>query len=184
LHKWADREGIDGRNSATRKKTFFEIYANKFNDPSFQPCSNIYVDLHDYFLDSYDLFDTDEQSLPLVTPNKIKDQVATVRVKALFIICKWEQSRNDSGMCQETDEEFGHIVANQEWLGSGLDDVVDGDNRRIFLRSEKLHVLYYWQLFDENHLLSHSLCKLSDDVKVNSKHVPTISITPNNLNKN
>ena len=41
------------------------------------------------------------------------------------------------------------------------------------LRSEKHHVLHCWQLFDDNHLLSRTLCKLSDDVMVDHSHVPT-----------
>ena len=36
---------------------------------------------------------------------------------------------------------------------------------------EKPHVLYFWQLNDENSLLSHSLAKLSDNAKVDSDDV-------------
>ena len=32
VHKWADHEGIDGRESVSRKKTFFEICDKKFNE--------------------------------------------------------------------------------------------------------------------------------------------------------
>ena len=43
----------------------------------------------------------------------------------------------------------------------------------FFLRSEKSHVLCHWKLFDDNHLLSHILCKLSNDVRVDSNNFPT-----------
>ena len=78
--KWADHEGIDGRNSVSRK--IFETCAKKFNDPSFKPFSNMCFDIHDDFLVSHDLFETEEQSLPLVAPDNIKEKLATVRVKA------------------------------------------------------------------------------------------------------
>ena len=51
-HKWADREVIDGRNSASRKKTFFELCANKNNDTGFHPHFHASLDLHDDFLDN------------------------------------------------------------------------------------------------------------------------------------
>ena len=46
------------------------------------------------------------------------------------------------------------------------------------MRSKKYHVLCYSQLFDDDHLLSHNLCKLSDDVRVYSNHAPTTIRTP------
>ena len=61
VHKWEDCEGIDGRNSASGKKTFFEICAKKFNDSGFCPCSFVCLDLHDDVLVSHGLFETKEQ---------------------------------------------------------------------------------------------------------------------------
>ena len=84
----------------------------------------------------------------------------------------------------ETDEDFGHVSNNESCIEQGLEEVFDGDNRKIFLRTEKSHILYYWQLFDDNHLLSHSLCKLSDSVRVDSNNVPPTTLTtPGSANK-
>ena len=97
---------------------------------------------------------------------------------------KWEQSGNGSGMRVETDNEFGHIANDQSWGGQGLEEVFDGDNRNFFLRTEKSHVLCYWQVFDDDHLLSHSLCKLSDSVRVDSANVPLTNMaTPGSAGK-
>ena len=52
--------------------------------------------------------------------------------QALFIIRKLEQSVNCSGMRVETDNDFGHVDENQVSLGSGLDEVLDSDNRKHF----------------------------------------------------
>ena len=71
-HEWADREGIDGVNPASRKKTFFELCANKCNDPGFHLHSFVHLDLFDDFLVSHGLFETREQSSPLAIPDKKK----------------------------------------------------------------------------------------------------------------
>ena len=94
-------------------------------------------------------------------------------VHDLVFITRWENSGNGSEQRQEDDKDFGHVVENQAWLGAGAELFMDGDNRENFLREIKPHVLYFWQLNDENNMLSHSLARLSDDMKVDSNNVPT-----------
>ena len=79
--KWEEREGIYGRNYVLRRKTFFGLGANKFNDQAFKPYSFCYPDLHDDFIVSIPLFDNENCTLPLVTPNKIKVQLSACRCK-------------------------------------------------------------------------------------------------------
>ena len=73
---------------------------------------------------------------------------------------KWIKSK------KEGDIDFGHVLEAQFWLGSGSEELLDGDNRKNFLRGENPHVLHFWQLKHENDLLSHSLAKLNDNAKV------------------
>ena len=47
-----------------------------------------------------------------------------------------------------------------------------GDNCQNFLREVKSHMLCFWQMNDENNTLSHSLEKLSDNVRVDSENIP------------
>ena len=92
-HKWEEREGKDGRNSITRQKTLCDLCSNQSNDPQCNSYSKMYPDLHDDFMRRIPLFGTDEIALHLVTPSRIKDQLATLRYKAskkknqLFLIC-------------------------------------------------------------------------------------------------
>ena len=44
-------------------------------------------------------------------------------------------------------------------------------------------MLCCWKLFDDNHLISHALYKLSDDVRVDSNHGPTINGAPGSASK-
>ena len=50
-------------------------------------------------------------------------------------------------------------------------------------RSEKSHVLHCWQLFDDNHLISRTLCNLSDGLRVYSYHVPITIEVPGSASK-
>ena len=85
-------------------------------------------------------------------------------------------------MRAETDNDFRYIDENQSWLGSGLGEVFDSDNRKK-LRPEKYHMLCYWKLFDNNHLLSHTMCKLRYDVRVDSNFFPVTIGTPESASK-
>ena len=40
--------------------------------------SNAHPNLHDYYLEPIDLFDDEEHTIPLVEPNKLRDQLSLV----------------------------------------------------------------------------------------------------------
>ena len=104
-------------------------------------------------------------------------------MQALVVIAKWELSGNGSGQRAEDDKEHGHVSTDQVWLGSGGNEFMDGDNRQNFLREEKSHALCFWQLCDLNNLLSHTLAKLSDEVRVDSENTPsTTTVNGNDRN--
>ena len=44
---------------------------------------------------------------------------------------------------------------------------------RFFYGKKNPHVLYFWQTCDLNNLLSHTLAKLSDEVRVDSENTPS-----------
>ena len=60
------------------------------------------------------------------------------------------------------------------WLGGGDNECVDSDNRN-FLWQHKSHILHYSQIFYDNNLLSHSLAKLSNETKADSRSIPLTS---------
>ena len=49
------------------------------------------------------------------------------------------------------------------------------------MRGGKQHVLCFWQVNDENDVLSHMLERLSDDAKADSNNVPTNSEPSRNV---
>ena len=74
--------------------------ANKYDDPSFKPVSNVCVDLHDNFLDAYELCDADQQKLPLVAPDKVKDKLAGARHNVSYFFSLYY---SDSDACLRGD---------------------------------------------------------------------------------
>ena len=85
MRNWETREVFDGRDSSSRPKAFFELEHNEFNDGGFRPPLNADPELHDDYLEPIDLFDDDEWTVPLVAPNKLKDQSSLGRCK---VSCK------------------------------------------------------------------------------------------------
>ena len=85
-HKWEDREGTCGRDSDSRHETFYQLCSNKFNEPSFKPHSDSRPELRDDFINRIPLFNNENFTLPLVSPNKIKVQLATSRFKVKMIL--------------------------------------------------------------------------------------------------
>ena len=76
--RWEDREGIDGRNSSSRKKCFEELLSNAYNDPTWKPVSNVYPFSHDNFREAMELWGDD---VPLGTPHKMSEKTSEARYK-------------------------------------------------------------------------------------------------------
>ena len=61
--------------------------------------------------------------------------------------------------------------------------LMDGDNCKSFLRTNKSHLLYMWQVFDGSQILHHTLSKLSNSVCANSNRIPDAAEGMSNKNK-
>ena len=48
------------------------------------PVSFVFADLHEDFLKPIELYETEENKMPLVTPDKVKDKLAEVRCNVSF----------------------------------------------------------------------------------------------------
>ena len=179
IHEWQDRASTDARSSDIRPKTFYELCAEKFNDEEFWPITKAYPSLHDDFQVRHVL---KPYNMPVVTGDKIKEKLGTLRCNLMRIVMNWDKSGNGSGQRAETDEAFGHIdPKSQKWLnvtGDGEEEYVDGDNRKSFLGNHKSYYLYMWAFFDEHDMLHQTFSKLSSEVSVSSDTVPSSSSVP------
>jgi hypothetical protein len=89
-----DRAELDAQNSNERPKIFYELAAEKFNDPEYNPHTTIYPNLHDDCRWSIEL---KASEAPIATPQKIKEKLADVRAKLVIIINNWERSGKGGG---------------------------------------------------------------------------------------
>lgn len=174
VNDWNGRELTDARNSTVRPRSFEELCANKYNDPTFCPKTMEYGELHDDYLLPIDL---PHEDAPMVTAGKIKDKLSHARCELMKMIADWEKSGNGEGQRNEDSEDLGHIVEGQRWYAPGSTEeepeFVDGDNRKNFLRGRGSHLLYFWQIFDDNAILYHTLAKLPNQFCASSEGVPS-----------
>lgn len=173
--RWEGRAGTDGRNSDQRPKQWFEKAAEVYNDETITFDSLLLPDLHSDFAQSYKL---DKTNTPMTNAETIKKKAASARAEILCIIDKWERSGNGSGQRAEDDHEFGSIRrdGDQLWLVPGTTaeepEFQDGDNRANFLGGKGSHVLYLWELLDQNQMLQTTITCLPIAIGADGANVP------------
>ena len=151
--KWVtDRLEIDGRNSDQKPPEWYQIAAEKYNDPKFEPETGAHPQLHEDFAKPIKLT---RDKVPFSTPDKIKDKQGQLRGFMLKLISNWEKSGNGSCQRHEGDERFGVIDDPDKQF-------VNGDNRAVFAErlGYKSYVLYGWHVFDQLQLLQTTLARL------------------------
>ena len=151
---------IDGRNSVVRDMDFYEFAADKFNSAFWVPTSLRLPHLHPDFSEPIEL----PMKYHPIDAKTVKKRIGIARAQMVMVISRWEQSGNGAAMVDndypETEEE--NVAVN-------LDEVVvnlkDGDDRSNFLISEKPHVLYLWEICQQNGVLSVLRQQMSEEVK-------------------
>ena len=78
IHELGDREETDARNSPDKPESFEEKCAKLFNNPDYNPTTNVYSDLHANF--SYPIEST-QSSCPTVTPQKSRRNLVRAEPK-------------------------------------------------------------------------------------------------------
>jgi hypothetical protein len=99
---------LDGRNSSERPPDFFELAAEVYNDPGFNPVTNKYPSLHSDFSDHIILW---AKNAPKVSPQKIREKWSDVRGKLVIIVKKYEQSGNGEGNKLANDADHGPVLS-------------------------------------------------------------------------
>lgn len=165
------REELDAANSPIRPKTGYEIIAEKWNDPDFNPVTQV-SSCHSDFAMSIDLSHSTIAALNAADALGIQNRLSNIRVNLLRMIDQWEQSgQGDGGRIPESDCDrpsgWGKLEGRtQEAL----------DNRANFLGGAPSWYLYFWELADTYQLLVSTLQRLSDTVGAPSANAtPTVS---------
>jgi hypothetical protein len=162
------REELDASNSPMRPKTGYEMIADKWNDHSFNPSSQIST-CHFDFSFSIDLCYSKVSALIPADALGIQNRLSTIRVTLLRIIDRWEQSgQGDGGRVPETDGEYSTGWGTLE--GRTQEAL---DNRANFLGGAPSWYLYFWELADTYQLLVSTLQRLNGSIGASDANAST-----------
>jgi hypothetical protein len=173
-----ERAELDAQTSTERPRTGFEVIADKWNDPSFNPETKI-SSCHDDFKVVYDL---SHLKIAHITPADslgIRNRLSSIRSVLLRMIQNWEESgQGDGGRSRLLDtEEVVDQVTRGEEVPSEISThseicwgALEGrtqealDNRANFLQGQPSWYLYFWELADSFQLLDSTVQRLSNEV--------------------
>ena len=158
-HETMTREELDALNSPLRPKTGYEVIADKWNDPQFNPSTGV-SNCHYDFASSIDLSYTKVEALIPADALSVQNRLSTIRVTLLRIIDRWEQSgQGDGGRVPDDD---GELPAGWGKLEGRTQEALD--NRANFLNGAPSWYLYFWELADKYQLLVSTLQRFKEGV--------------------
>ncbi|MGH3054079.1 MAG: hypothetical protein ACRDL7_03760, partial [Gaiellaceae bacterium] len=161
IQDWSDRATTDARNSAAQPPDFYQEVAKLFNDPSFEVETEV-SKFHSDFAEKMTLAHN-PQNAPNSTAQKIRDKLQQDRAALAIIVNNWERSGNSDGQPRDSED-----------VNYGRDrELTDNDNRAQYLNGKGTHLLYMWHLFAKYDILVHSLKRLSSDITVDGRNMPT-----------
>ena len=157
-------------SSKHRPKTVFEVIAELWNSPDYNPVappSDCHVDFQTATDCSYD----DIAGLSPATPQRVEDTLTSMRRDLLLIMRRWEQSGQGEGGTENSDaDEEGHEEQRAEGAlsaGAATADRSLGSlsgrsaralqSRAAFLNGKPAYLIYFWEVADTHQLLRSSL---------------------------
>lgn len=161
LNQVLNQTELDARNSVIRPPYFYDLAANLYNNPTFNPETHIYSELHADFNQPIKILFKDAPTP--VTPHKIKEKIADIQARLVVIIDNWERSGNGGGNWSIDDDDYGRISTM----------TLQDDDRSNFLEGNKTHLLYFWQVLDETKLLQKTLLIIPKNHSASSDGVPS-----------
>jgi hypothetical protein len=98
------REAVDGRNSVEKQAvTCWEIIADSWNDPGFNPTTEMITDLHSDFMEEIDLSHSCVAAYHEATPEYVEKRFQGMIVNLKRGIANWEKSGAGDGGQDEGD---------------------------------------------------------------------------------
>jgi hypothetical protein len=113
-----------------------------------------------------------------VTPQKLKENWINVHGKLATIKKNYDQSGNGAGNCHGDDPDHGPVSE------LTLANNTDGQN---ILGGNKPHLLYFWQILEDNNLLDSTLMTILNEISASCESVPgtvTFTTPPQKRTKN
>ena len=155
---------LENRNSVMRVVDFYDKVTEVFNDPKFEPQTEKLPNLHSDFCDSITL----KLGKYVMTRDKAKDILVTIRPKLAKMVANYELSGNGAGQRSEEDEDYGRV---------DLEKCVDGDDRGTYLESgsNSSYMLYWWHKLDVEDFVQFTICTLDKFHRANASEFQLVS---------
>ena len=159
------RLALDNRNSDVREPTVYELIAEKWNNPLFEPLTEALSDLHPDFEFSEKLTFDLVANMAKATPERVKDKLQSLNVSLTRVIAMWEQSGQGDGGKLLDEDDHENNDREDDLSGAGLFERNHGmlSCRSAFVSANQTYLLYYWELMNKHDLLRSSFQKLNDD---------------------
>lgn len=157
---------LENRNSDLCEDTVWDMIADKFNDPTFNPDSEVCADMHSDYKKSFVIAYEQVKDMQVATPDQCMKRITSMIVDLKRIIGRWEQSGQGHGGTLTNDDpppekrgeshaEFGTFVGRTP---AAL------DKRSEFINKRATYIGYFWHVMVKHDLLKTSLQRLSDAV--------------------
>ena len=145
------------KNPETARVSGWQVIADHFNDPNFNPRSTAYPLLHKSFKASICLSHAEVVKHGPIDATKVKDKFSEMRCKLAIIKTNHDASGQGEGSLTNNE-----IAAGSE--EGTLPSVGNFDNRANFLRMESPTLLYLWEKSIDFDLFGNLMQKISDNV--------------------
>ena len=170
-----DRTELDGKkNPGTARVSAWQLIADNFNNPTFNPTSTAYPLLHKAFSKPIVLSHSLFEKHGAIDATKVKEKFSEMKSKLTVIKTNHDASGQGEGSLTNEDE----IAAGS--APGMVPSVGSFDDRSSFLGANNPALLYLWEKTEEFELFDAVMQKISDDVSLADK---THSVTKGNKNK-
>jgi hypothetical protein len=172
---------VENRNSHVRDKTVWELIADLWNDPTFEPRTEGNLsDLHIDFAEPIDLRFEKVASMNPANPKLVQGKFSAMITELTRIIANWERSGQGEGGFY-ANEDLDEPLEKEHPLFGSLDgrERASLDLRCNFCEDHQTYLLYLWHILDRHQLLQTSLNALPDDVAAadGGESVPSVIST-------
>jgi hypothetical protein len=175
------RTELDGRHSDVRQPSVYELMADMWNNPDYNPVLPVYT-VHSDYRAPTDCGYLKVRDMIRAEPEKVKDILSGMRANLNRIILDWETSgQGDGGNLTGFENDDRASVASEEDGILAKRSPAALNCRASFLQGKPSYLLIYWEICDDHQLLSSALGKISKACSAEDGNKPPAVITTGKL---
>jgi hypothetical protein len=175
------RTKLNGRHSNVRQPSVYEMMADMWNNPDYNPVLSVFLVHRDYRAPT-DCGYSKVRDMIRAEPEKVKDILSGMRANLIRIILDWETSdQGDGGNLTGFENDDWESVASEEDGGLTKRSPAALNCQVSFPWGKPSYLFIYWEICDEHQLLSSALAKISKACSAEDGNKPPAVITTGKL---